>query len=188
MRGTFLPTSLAFFAVIEESWASGGSLPFRLLKEPQAPEVLEMSIKVAVKLAPQGWLPFGKSWLKLRNAEEFKVGDTLVGDVQVKVTSRFPLLSPENLRRLWLSHWVEADPAVVWVPHFLHRWERDVDEEIPSGAQFYLDQVPHVAPVSALPLDLFYELWSKVLHKSKVNSMKGVDGWGFAELRLVPLV
>ena len=101
-------------------------------------------------------------------------------------TSRFPLLSPENLRRLWLSHWVEADPAVVWVPHFLHRWERDVDEEIPSGAQFYLDQVPHVAPVSALPLDLFYELWSKVLHKSKVNSMKGVDGWGFAELRLVP--
>ena len=44
-----------------------------------------MSIKVAVKLAPQGWLPFGKSWLKLRNAEEFKVGDALVGDVQVKV-------------------------------------------------------------------------------------------------------
>lgn len=44
--------------------------------------------------------------------------------------------------------------------------------------------VPQVDQVPALPLD--YTLWTHVLRKSKANSMKGVDGWGFAELRLIP--
>ena len=37
---------------------------------------------------------------------------------------------------------------------------------------------------SVAPLD--YSLWSQVLQHSKAHSMRGVDGWGFAELRLIP--
>ena len=61
-----------FAAVVEESWATGGSLPFRLMKEPQAPEVLEMSITIPVKLAPQSWLPFGSLGSKSGTLTTFK--------------------------------------------------------------------------------------------------------------------
>lgn len=164
------------------------------MKEPlQAPEVLEMSITVAVKLAPQRWLLFGKSWLKVSNADEFKVGDCLVGDVEVKVLAvQRPYISisaavSRKTAASLVKSWVEADPAV-WAPHFLQKWEtywkRDAEGELPAGSQAYLDMVPQVDQVPVLPLD--YSLWAHVLQKSKANSMKGVDGWGFAELRLIP--
>ena len=31
-----------------------------------------------------------------------------------------------------------------------------------------------------------YDLWHRVMRSAKSNSMRGVDGWSFAELRLVP--
>ena len=111
---------LEHLAVVEESWATGGSLPFRLMKEPQAPEVLEMSITIPVKLAPQSWLPFGKSWLKVRNADDFQVGDRLVGDVEVNVLAvQCPYISisaavSRKTAASLVKAWVEADPEV-WV-------------------------------------------------------------------------
>lgn len=182
-----------FAAVVEESWATGGSLPFRLMKEPQAPEVLEMSITRPVKLAPQSWLPFGKSWLKLRNADDFQAGDRLVGDVEVKVLavqSPYISISAAVSRKTAASlvkQWVEADPDV-WAPHFLAKWEsywkRDEVGALPADALTYLEKVPQVEGVSVEPLD--YSLWLQVLQHSKAHSMRGVDGWGFAELRLIP--
>ena len=51
-RRTANEKSQHFASVVEESWSTGGSLPFRLLREPQAPEVLELQVKVAICLAP----------------------------------------------------------------------------------------------------------------------------------------
>jgi len=163
------------------------------MKEPQAPEVLEMSITRPVKLAPQSWLPFGKSWLKLRNADDFQAGDRLVGDVEVKVLavqSPYISISAAVSRKTAASlvkQWVEADPDV-WAPHFLAKWEsywkRDEVGALPADALTYLEKVPQVEGVSVEPLD--YSLWLQVLQHSKAHSMRGVDGWGFAELRLIP--
>ena len=86
-RRTAADKSGHFMGVLEDSWAAGGSLPFRLMREPQAPEVLELQMKVVVKLAPQKWLPCGKSWLKLLNADEFRPGDQLIGDCSLQVVA-----------------------------------------------------------------------------------------------------
>ena len=129
-----------FLGVLEESWAAGGSLPLRLLREPQAPEVLELEMKVPVKLAPQKWLPCGKAWLKLLNAHEFRPGDQLVGDLSLKVVAvQAPYISVSQAvsRRTAASlskSWIEADPSV-WSQHVLDQWnvfwQRDADEGLP---------------------------------------------------------
>ena len=144
-------------------------------------------------MAPQGWLPFGKSWLKVKNADDFQVGDRLVGDVEVKVLAvQCPYISisaavSRKTAASLVKEWVEADPEV-WAPHFLAKWEtywkRDAVGELPAGSMAYLEKVAQVEEVSVAPLD--YSLWLQVLQHSKANSMKGVDGWGFAELRLIP--
>ena len=47
---------LYFNEQVEKSWnAEGGSLLFRLLKDPQRPPVLDMTIQTPVRLAPQRW-------------------------------------------------------------------------------------------------------------------------------------
>ena len=51
------------------------------------PFVLELRMNVAVRLAPQQWLPCGKAWLKLKNGDQFKPGDQLDGDQKVSVVS-----------------------------------------------------------------------------------------------------
>ena len=50
-RRTANEKSQHFASVVEDSWATGGSLPF----------VLELRMNVAVRLAPQQWLPCGKA-------------------------------------------------------------------------------------------------------------------------------
>lgn len=70
----------------------GGSLPCRLIREEAPPAVSEVALSVRVKLAPQQWLPVGKSWIKVFNAGEFAEGDKLLDregtEVQVcEVTS-----------------------------------------------------------------------------------------------------
>lgn len=60
----------------EDSWASGGALPFRLVREPQLP---------GNHGAPQRWSPYGKAWVLARNSGSFQVGDRLQGTVQVQV-------------------------------------------------------------------------------------------------------
>ena len=192
-RSTAQAKSQHFVNVVEDSWTTGGSLPFRLMRDPQPPEVLELALKVSVQLAPQRWLPFGKAWLKLRNAGDFQPGDVLEGDAKVRVVevqvpyvSLSAAVSRKTAASLYKT-WVEGDPAV-WAPHFLRQWEvywqRDEDLTLPPGAQEYLDIVQQVQPAPTLPLD--YDLWTKVLKGSKASSMRGVDGWSFSELKLVP--
>ena len=192
-RRTANEKSQHFASVVEDSWATGGSLPFRLMREPQAPEVLELRMNVAVRLAPQQWLPCGKAWLKLKNADQFKPGDQLDGDQKVSVVSvqaPYISISAAISRRTAASlykSWVEADPSV-WAPHFLEQWnvywQRDDSDDLPAGSQEFLDMVSQVEPSPPKCLD--YDIWHRVLRSSKSTSMRGVDGWSFAELKLIP--
>ena len=192
-RRTASDKSGHFMGVLEDSWAAGGSLPFRLMRESQAPEVLELQMKVTVKLAPQKWLPCGKAWLKLLNAEDFRPGDELVGDCCLQVVAvQAPYISVSQAisRRTAASlskSWIEADPSV-WSQHVFDQWnvfwQRDAETAMPPGSQAYVDMVPQVPSAPLVPLD--FPLWTRVLKSSKPTSMRGVDGWSFAELRLVP--
>ena len=76
-----------FLKFLEDSWSAGGSLPFRLLKEPQAPEVLELRMSVTVRLAPQQWLPGGKAWIKVLNPQDFVAGDLFDDQQGLKVVA-----------------------------------------------------------------------------------------------------
>ena len=192
-RRTASDKSGHFMGVLEDSWAAGGSLPFRLMRESQAPEVLELQMKVMVKLAPQKWLPCGKAWLKLLNAEDFRPGDELVGDCCLQVVAvQAPYISVSQAisRRTAASlskSWIEADPSV-WSQHVFDQWnvfwQRDAETAMPPGSQAYVDMVPQVPAAPLVPLD--FPLWTRVLKSSKPTSMRGVDGWSFAELRLIP--
>ena len=168
-------------------------LPVSSRREPQAPEVLELQMKVLVRLAPQKWLPCGKAWLKLNNAGQFKPGDQLDGDLRVKVVAvQEPYISvsaaiSRKTAASLFKCWVEADPSV-WAPHFLEQWntywKRDTIDDLPAGSQEFLGLVAQIDPVP--PMTMGYDLWHRVLRSAKSNSMRGVDGWSFAELRLVP--
>ena len=110
-------------------------------------------MNVAVRLAPQQWLPCGKAWLKLKNADQFKPGDQLDGDQKVSVVSvqaPYISISAAISRRTAASlykSWVEADPSV-WAPHFLEQWnvywQRDDSDDLPAGSQEFLDMVSQV--------------------------------------------
>ena len=55
-------------------------MPCRLIKEETQPSVTEMMVDRKFALAPQNWLPQGKSWIKVRNVDSFSVDDELQGD------------------------------------------------------------------------------------------------------------
>ena len=81
---------------------------------------------------------------------------------------------------------VTADPNV-WCPNFLSQWDtfwkRD-DEETSLDFGPYLNSLPNFPERSLPPLSL--EDWKFALRSAKSSSMRGVDGWGVKELRLVP--
>ena len=83
--------------------------------------------------------------------------------------------------------WVEANPSV-WSQHVFDQWnvfwQRDVDSSLPPGSEEFLNLIPQVQAAPLVPLD--FSLWSRVLKTSKPHSMRGVDGWSFAELKLIP--
>ena len=192
-RATAAAKSAHFACVVEDSWAAGGSLPFRLVKEPQAPAVTELAMRTEVRLAPQKWSPYGKAWIELRNAESFRAGDRLVGSVDVQVLEvRAPYvrLSRGVTRRAAASlakEWIEADPDV-WCPHLLSKWnafwQRDQGDTIPPKALPYIEALEKVPPCDYRPLD--YEDWCAAIKTTKSRSMKGADGWSFSDLRLLP--
>ena len=81
---------LLFNDRVEESWTTqGSSLPFRLMKDPQKPPVLDMTVQLPIRLAPQKWSPIGTDWVKVLNPMDFPVGSTLSGDgFETKVVSK----------------------------------------------------------------------------------------------------
>lgn len=81
---------LSFNERVEKSWhAEGGSFPFRLVRDPRKPPVLDMTIQMPIRLAPQRWNPAGKAWLKVLKPQDFPVGCALLGDnLSVNVVSK----------------------------------------------------------------------------------------------------
>ena len=81
---------LSFNEQVEKSWvAEGGSLPFRLVREPKKPPVVDMTVQIPVKLAPQRWSQAGKAWIKVLNPQDFPIGCALSGDrLSVEVLTR----------------------------------------------------------------------------------------------------
>ena len=150
-RRTAADKSGHFMGVLEDSWAAGGSLPFRLMREPQAPEVLELQMKVFVKLAPQKCFLVASPGLNCWMLMSFGL-----------TTSSLGILAFRSL---------------------LFRL-RTFRSPLPPGSQAYVGLVPQVPAASLVPLD--FSLWTQALRSSKPTSMRGVDGWSFAELRLIP--
>jgi len=117
---------LSFNEQVEKSWhAEGGSLPFRLVRDPRKPPVLDMTIQMPIRLAPQTWNPAGKAWLKVLNPQDFPVGCTLLGDnLSVNVVSKVDdslqvdrFLTRREASSLFRS-FVSAEPEI-WSSHFL---------------------------------------------------------------------
>ena len=110
---------------IEKAWnLEGGSLPFRLVKDPQRPPVTDMTVQLPVRLAPQGSNPAGKAWSRILSPKGFQVGSD---NLQV---DRF--LTRREAASLYPS-FVSAEPEV-WTHHFLTQWDRywnqpEVDED-----------------------------------------------------------
>ena len=105
----------------------GGKLAFRCLKERALPPVRSLKVVEELKLAPQRWLPTGKSWFHVVNHFAFKVGDMLEGeDFTVKLLEKQgdSLHVDKLLTRRQAAHlcktFVTSDPDV-WAPHFLSK-------------------------------------------------------------------
>lgn len=120
----------AFSQELEESCARrGGSLPCRLVKEETQPLVTEMQIRHQLSLMPQGWMPGGKAWVKISNADVFCVGDTLETEaIEARVLEKVPgavrldrLVSRREAVELTCTK-VEVNPEK-WTAHFVGAWE-----------------------------------------------------------------
>ena len=169
----------------------GGSLPCRLIREEAPPAVSELELTARVKLAPQSWLPVGKSWIKVVNASEFAAGDTLLDKEGTKVHVCEVAVDAIRLDRLVSrcqaagleKTWVECNPTK-WVPSFFKEWSafwnRDVEDSgVPVEAQPYLDLVPESPGIELAPLNS-RDLCDTV-GELKAKSMRGADGWSYME-------
>ena len=184
-----------FVLGLEESWQSGGSLPFRLIKESSLPPVQDLTICHYAKLLPQKWSQYGLEWIKLSNPFDFPIGsEVCVGRRNVKVvavaqdsiqlTDRLTRREASNLHRTFTT----ADPQV-WAPHFLAKWEHFwrsdslVDPE-ESTVQQVLQSLPTFPQDSLAPL--CWDDWVVAVHSAKKKTMRGIDGWSAKELCMLP--
>ena len=180
---------LLFNDQVEESWSTqGGSLPFRLMKDPQKPPVLDMTVQLPIRLAPQKWSPIGKAWVKVLNPMDYPVGATLTGDgFETKVVSQEAeflqfdrLLSRREASSLFLA-FVSTKPEE-WTDHFLCHWSKywnrpSVDDDAVNEV---LGKLPSFPRLSLPPLCLAD--WKQALRSAKKKTMRGADGWSVQEL------
>ena len=186
----------AFATEIEVSCAQkGSSLPCRLIKEETQPSVTEMTVERKFALSPQAWMPQGKSWVKIRNTDNFKVGDVLKGEgftvsvleIRGESVRLDRLMSRREAAEVALTK-VEVSPQI-WTGHFMKEWDafwnRDHEEGLPEGMDRYLNMVPQ------LPSFELETITGDVLHEAirglKTISMRGCDGWAYGELKLLPV-
>ena len=102
--------------------------PFSLGQGAKKPPVVDMTVQIPVKLAPQRWSQAGKAWIKVLNPQDFPIGCALSGDrLSVEVLTRNEdflqvnrLLTRREASSLFRS-FVSAEPEV-WSSHFLEQW------------------------------------------------------------------
>ena len=153
-------------------------MPCRLIKEETQPGVTEMKVERKLALAPQNWMPQGKSWVKIRNADSFNVGDTLEGDgftvrvleIRGESVRLDRLLSRREAAEVVNSR-VEVSPEI-WTGHFMKEWDtfwkRDQEEGLPEGMDAYWDMVPQ------LPSFKLETITEDVLHEA-IRGLKTVS-------------
>ena len=184
---------LLFNEQVEKSWKTqGGSLPFRLVKDPQRPPVTDLTVQLPVRLSPQRWAQVGKSWIKISNPQDFPLGCQLQGlDHPCKVLGHTEdaiqvdrLLTRREASTLHYE-FVTADPSV-WTDHFLQQWgqfwNRDtVDQE---SIEQVTARLPDIPAMQLPPLSLHD--WKQSLASAKRRTMRGADGWSVQELLWLP--
>ena len=172
----------------------GGKLAFRCLKERALPQVRSLKVVEELKLAPQRWLPTGKSWFHVVNHFAFNVGDMLEGeDFTVKLLEKQgdSLHVDKLLTRRQAAHlcktFVTSDPDV-WAPHFLSKWSdfwnRDDPNEVRTEHVPFLEAMEATPEVDFGPLTLSH--WHQALRTSKSSTMCGTDNWCIPDLKLLP--
>ena len=172
----------------------GGKLAFRCLKERALPPVRSLKVVEELKLAPQRWLPTGKSWFHVVNHFAFKVGDMLEGeDFTVKLLEKQgdSLHVDKLLTRRQAAHlcktFVTSDPDV-WAPHFLSKWSdfwnRDDPNDVRTEHVPFLEAMEATPEVDFGPLTLSH--WHQALRTSKSSTMCGSDNWCIPDLKLLP--
>ena len=180
---------LSFNEQVEKSWvAEGGSLPFRLVRDPKKPPVVDMTVQIPVKLAPQRWSQAGKAWIKVLNPQDFPIGCTLLGDrLSVEVLTQSEdfiqvnrLLSRREASSLFRS-FVSAEPEV-WSSHFLGQWNTFWNRPQVSTESIgeVIQALPQTPPILHQPLCL--SDWHRALKSARKRTMRGADGWSVQEL------
>ena len=183
-----------FVAALDESWRlAGGSLPCKLIKDPQLPKLSELRIVRELRLAPQRWSPQGLEWVTFRDVSFLEKGDRLNGSAQVtvkEVAGNRVQLSARLTRReaaglIWST--VSTDPNT-WCKEVLDGWNqywcRDEGDELPAEVGPYLERIGRHEPM-VVP-NLCLQDWKKALGRSKVHTMVGVDGFSVSDLQIVP--
>ncbi len=180
---------LSFNEQVEKSWvAEGGSLPFRLVRDPKKPPVVDMTVQIPVKLAPQRWSQAGKAWIKVLNPQDFPIGCTLLGDrLSVEVLTQSEdfiqvnrLLTRREASSLFRS-FVSAEPEV-WSSHFLEQWNTFWNRPQVSTESIgeVIQALPQIPPILHQPLCL--SDWHRALKSARKRTMRGADGWSVQEL------
>eukprot|EP00435_Cladocopium_sp_Y103_P069089 s1031_g32.t1 len=184
---------LLFNEQVERSWqAENGSLPYRLVKDPQKPPVTDLIIQLLIRLSPQSWNRVGKSWLKVSNPQDFPDQCELLGiGSPCRVVGRANnaiqvnrLVSRKEAASLYRES-VSADPAL-WSEHFLQQWgeywNRDTVDQ--DSIDQVLATLPDI-PAMEVPL-LSLADWKQALRTAKRRTMRGAEGWSVQELLWLP--
>ena len=131
-----------------------------MVRDPKKPPVVDMTVQIPVKLAPQRWSQAGKAWIKVLNPQDFPIGCTLLGDrLSVEVLTQSEdfiqvnrLLTRREASSLFRS-FVSAEPEV-WSSLFLEQWNTFWNRPQVSTESIgeVIQALPQIPPILHQPL------------------------------------
>ena len=169
----------------------GGKLAFRLIQDPQLPEVTSLCEETRLDLLPQVWptcevkvrgllRPFqlqsvvlgGKTWVVLDANENLLKLDNPITEAQCRsAIARRRIVEPSLISQCFFEGWNQY-------------WKRDVEDELPEGFMDWFGRLPDWEPQDFSPIGV--DDFRVSIRSAKKWTMRGADSFTPTELGFLP--
>ena len=169
----------------------GGKLAFRLIKDPQLPDVTSLCEETRLIISPQVWptcevkvsglqRPYqmqslvcdGIKWVILEAGESFLKLDKPITEAQCRSSiARRRIVEPSRISQRFFEGWNQY-------------WQRDVDDELPDGFMNWFQRLPNWDRQEYLPITV--DDFRVSIRSAKKWTMRGADSFTPTELSFLP--
>ena len=169
----------------------GGKLAFRLIKDPQLPEVTSLCEETRLNLLPQVWptcevkvwgliRPYqlqsivlgGKTWVVLdANKNSLKLDNPITEAQCQSAIARRRIVEPSLISQCFFEGWNQY-------------WKRDVEDELPDGFMDWFGRLPDWEPQEFSPIGV--NDFRVSIRSAKKWTMRSADSFTPTELSFLP--